>query len=329
MLKKYFIYILVALILAILANLGYEVFLSPGNKFFSECIEVTGKWEENIRKKGKPCYVFAGGSEVRMGIEPTVMLTEHGIHAINAGLHAGNGVRCNAQMGLNFLKKGDTLVLSVFPRDAKMKRGATRSGINFCVLHLGKKCFYANGGILSLEASTLSNLIFGSSSELSVYIMRLLTRPNCLFRYSSSHNARIAESGRVEVFIKENHPIKHLKSEKISHEVQFNGLNSLIRDVQVACRHRGAELIVYFPRCCMSATHRPGNAVVALYLTDMGVPVLRDPQLGTWEDSNAFSDTTEHLSVHAGHEFSVYMAKLLKEEDYWTREELLRIIRHP
>lgn len=329
MLKRYFLYILVAIILAPLANLGYEVILSPGYKFFSECVEVTEKWEEKLRKKDTNCYVFAGGSEVRMGIEPTVMLTEHGIHAINAGLQAGNGIRCNAQMGLNFLKKGDTLVLSVFPSDAQMGCGTTRGGTNFCILQLGKKCFYENGGILSLEPSLLSYLFFGSSSELSVYIMRILTRPDCIYRYSCAKNARIAESGRVEVFIRNNHPIKHLKTEKVSLEVQFKGLESLIRDVQTACQHRGAELIVYLPRGCMSATHRSGNAVVALYLTDMGVSVLRDPQLGTWEDSNAFSDTAEHLSIEAGREFSAYIAKLLKEKDYWTREELLRIIHQP
>ena len=329
MLKKYLLYILIALILAPLVNLGYEAILSPGNKFFSECIEVTGKWEKNIRKTGMPCYVFAGGSEVRMGIEPTVMLKEQGLPAINAGVQAGNGIRCNAQIGLKFLKKGDTLVLSVFPKEIQMGRGTTRSGINFCVLHLGKECFFANKGILSLDFSLLSNLFFGSSSELSVYIMRILTRPNCIYRYSCAQNARIAESGRVEVFIRNNHPIKHVSAEKTSHKVHGRGIVSLIRDVREACRERGAELVAYIPRRCISATHKSENAVLALCLTDLGVPVLRDPQLGTWEDSDAFSDTTEHLSIEGGREFSVYIAKLLKEKDYWTREELLRTIYQP
>lgn len=329
MLKKYFLYILVAIILAPLANWGFEFFLSPGNNFFNECVEATKKWEENIRKKDTNCYVFAGGSEVRMGIEPMVMLTEHRIHAINAGLQAGNGIRCNAQMGLNFLKKEDTLVLSIFPSNTNMGTGTSRAGINFCLMHHGSKCFFSNGGIIPFEFSLLSNLLYGSSSEISVYIMRLLTRPDCIFRYSSAKNAKITESGRVEVFIRNDFPIHHRKKTDKLPRIVFNGVDYLIEDVKVACQQRGANVIAYLPRRFMSSTYRPINAVMALYLVDLGIPVLRDPQLGTWEDSNAFSDTTEHLSIEAGREFSAYIAKLLKEKDYWTREELLRIIHQP
>ena len=69
--------------------------------------------------------------------------------------------------------------------------------------------------------------------------------------------------------------------------------------------------------------------MTALHLTNLKIPVLRDPQLGTCEDGRAFSDTGQHLSIEEGYHFSAYIAKLLKEEDYWTREELLDIIQHP
>lgn len=326
MLKKYFYYIIVALLLAPLINWGYEYFLNPGMIFFNECIDVSKEWEKKVRKADEKCYIFVGGSEVRMGIEPLAMLEAHGIRAVNAGLQAGNGLRCNTQMGLNFLQSGDTLVMSVFPSSTDMGTGTSRSGINCCLMHHGCKCFFSNGGIIPFDFSLLSNLFYGSSSEISVYIMRLLTRPDCLFRYSSAKNARITESGRVEVFIRKDFPIRHRTRTNELPRVVFNGVDSLIRDVKAACQQRGVNVIAYLPRRGISSTYRPINAVMALYLVDLGIPVLRDQQLGTWESSSVCSDTREHLNVEAGYEFSALLAKLIKEEDYWTREELLRII---
>lgn len=326
MLKKYFLCIVAALILAPLMNWGYELFLNPGNLFFNECIEITKAWEKEVRKQDEKCYIFVGGSEVRMGIEPTAMLEKHGIRAVNAGLQAANGLRCNTQMGLNFLQPGDTLVLSVFAGRTNIGLGTSRSGIHCCLAHLGSKCFFVNGGIIPLDISLLSNLLYGSSSEISVYIMRLLTRPDCIYRYSCAKNAKITKSGRVEVFIKHDIPIHHRKkTDELPRQV-FNGVDALIRDVEAACQQRGANMIAYLPRRCISSTYRPVNAIMALYLTDLGIPVLKDQHLGTWENNSSFSDSSEHLNIEAGYEFSTYLAKLIKEEDYWTREELLHII---
>lgn len=334
MLKKYFLSIIIGIILAVLFNLCFEFFISPGHQFFSDCLERTKTWEKTVRKSNKPCYVFAGGSEVRMGIEPIAMLKEHGIRAINAGVQAGNGLRCNAQMGLDFLREGDTLVLSIFGDSFfagnTIGNGTTRGGVNFSFMKLGTKCFPENGGILSFKPHFLSYFLLGSSSELSVYLMRILTRPGCIYRYSNAQNAAISESGRVEVFIRNNPPVTQRKNPAaMVQQFHFDDLDALIKDTQTACRQRGAKLVVYLPRNCISSAFAPLNAMTALHLTDLKIPVLRDPLLGTCEDSRAFSDTGQHLSIEEGYTFSAYIAKLLQEEDYWKREELIRIIQHP
>lgn len=334
MLKKYFLCIITGIILAILFNLCFAFFISPGHRFFSDCLDRTKAWEKTVRKSNEPCYIFAGGSEVRMGIEPIAMLKEHGIRAINAGVQAGNGIRCNAQMGLDFLREGDTLVLSIFAdpfsNGNTIGYGATRDGITFSFLKLGLKCLPENGGIISFQPNFLPYFLLGSSSELSVYLMRILTRPGCIYRYSNTENARITESGRVEVFIRNRPPVAQQKNPAaMVHQFQFDDLDALIKDTQAACRQRGAKLVVYLPRNYISSDHASLNAVTALHLTDLKIPVLRDPFLGTCEDSRAYSDTDQHLSIEEGYTFSAYIAKLLKEEDYWTRDELVGIILQP
>ena len=112
MLKRILTYLLLAVLAAYLINWVYESTLNPGSLFFSKCIEQTHKWNQLLRTSPKPCYVFSGGSEVRMCIEPKTMLEKHSIRAVNAGVQVGNGVRCNAQSALPFVKEV-TLCLSV------------------------------------------------------------------------------------------------------------------------------------------------------------------------------------------------------------------------
>lgn len=329
MLKKILIYLIVSLLLSLLINRFYEHHLRPDSLFFSDCLTASRQWETKVRKQGEPCYVFAGGSEVRMSIEPIAMLKEQGVRAINAATHAGNGIRCNIQIALDFLQRGDTLVLSMFPDVTTVGENSSHGGVNFCYTQQGSKMFA--DGIVLPNAYNISHLLFGDSSCYSTHILRILTRPRCIYRYSCKENARISESGRVEVFIRKTHisPSKSPQEIKKTPIIHFSGIASLIEQTKRACHTRGANLIVYLPRHCRSSIFRQTYAQTALYLTKLGIPVLRDPHLGTWENNDAYSDTPQHMSIQGGQVYSAYIAQLLKNKDYWTQEELLHIIHAP
>lgn len=113
MLKKLFLLSLFGIIISFIINCVYVKYFHPESVFFSECIEKSKEWENHIRKKDEPCYIFAGGSEVRMSIDPEVMWNSHQIRAINAGIQAGNGILCNLQSAWPFLQPNDYLVVSL------------------------------------------------------------------------------------------------------------------------------------------------------------------------------------------------------------------------
>lgn len=329
MLKKVLIYLIASLLLSLFLNRVYEHHFRPDSLFFSDCLSASRKWEKKVRNQGEPCYVFAGGSEVRMSIDPLSMLKEHGVRAINAATQAGNGTRCNIQIALDFLQKGDTLVLSMFPDVTSIGENSSHGGVNFCYTQQGPQMFA--DGIVLPNSHNISHLLFGDSSCYSTHIIRILTRPHCIYRYSCKKNARISESGRVEVFIRKQHISPSKSSKKIENVpvIRFSGIASLMEQTKKACHARGAKLIVYLPRHCRSSIYRQTYAQTALYLTKLGIPVLRDPHLGTWENNDAYSDTPQHMSVRGGQVYSSYIAQLLKNKDYWTQEELMHIIHNP
>ena len=169
----------------------------------------------------------------------------------------------------------------------------------------------------------------GSATNYAIHLMRLLTRPNCIFRYSCPQNAAISESGRVNVFLTTE------AQNVISHEDwKFNmpdleSWKPIIKDLKNYCNEQGIKLAMFISRSHLSDKGRRNFAGVALSFMDMGLPVLKDSYLGCWPDSSMYSDSANHLSVEAGKAYSEFLAIQIKNNQYWTRDELLQIIYTP
>ena len=320
-------FILLAIVSCYIWNTLYCKYLEPGGLFFSACLESTRHWSSELRKQAAPCYVFSGGSEVRMGIETRTMHEKHGVRAINAGVQAGNGVRCNAQIALPFLQQGDTLLISYIPgSDTLVNEGMAHEGINFCHTQQGFSPFI--DGILPLSHFSIASLFTGSATNYAIHIMRLLTRPDCIYRYSSPKNARISDTGRAEVFLttEQSAIIKTISCDENS-EVELKGWPSLLKDLRNYCEKKDINLVVYISRAHIASSEKKRNAAAALCFMKIGIPVLKDPYLGCWEDSEMFSDTSLHLSIEGGRIFSEFIALQLKNQQYWNKDELEQIIK--
>lgn len=324
MLKKYIVYIVVGIIVSIFLNRLYMAKAEPGCLFFSQCFEQTENWERTIRQKSRNCFIFAGGSEVRMGIEPQTMWDTHGIPVINAGGQAANGIRCNVQAALRFLQPGDTLVLSINPGALNLRNnGITHTGINFCYNHYGNLMF--TEGIIPFNMFSFTKLITGNVNNLSIHLMRILTRPECIYRYSSPANALINNRGRVEVLLTQQQSQELLPFACCSKQ-DFSGGDVFLRDVKEYCDAHNIRLIVYMSRSHQHETWRRFYAQGMLYVVEQGILVLKDEYLGAWPDGSKYSDTSLHLSIDGGKEFSEFIARQIKTENYWTKEELQRIV---
>ncbi len=328
MLKRLLFYLVLALLGTYALNKVYECFLHPGSLFFSKTIEISKQWSDELRKSPEPCYVFTGGSEVRMNIEPQTMLEKHGVRAINAGVQAGNGVRCNTQIALPFLRKGDTLLVSYIPGNNTLKHnGMTHGGINFCHTMQGFSPF--TSGIIPTSCYSIASLFRGSSSNYAIHIMRLLTRPDCIYRYSSSKNAEISKTGRVNVFLSTVQQ-DQLQDEPVEFKAPVrHSWEPFLKDLKKYCDERGIALVMYISRVHSSINKRKNNAAAALFFIEEGFPVLKDPHLGCWPDASMFSDTDLHLSIEGGKIYSEFLALQLKNQQYWSKEELQQVMGKP
>jgi len=94
--------------------------------WFSICVEPgTVEWRsimnhkracaERISRESTNKVVFVGGSSTSFGVMPSVLKERYGIHAVNAGLHAGCGSGFLVLWACTLLNPGDTLVILIEP----------------------------------------------------------------------------------------------------------------------------------------------------------------------------------------------------------------------
>ena len=72
----------------------------------------------------------------------------------------------------------------------------------------------------------------------------------------------------------------------------------------------------------MSESYRAQTAMNALGIVRLGIPVLKDERLGCLPNPRAFADTMDHLNAEGAAENTRILARLLRDNIFWTEEEL-------
>lgn len=321
--KKLFFPIFLAIVLSIACNLLYNQYLSPNNNFFARGAEKSDSWSKKLRfGNPAPCYVFAGGSEIRMGIDPKIMLNEYGIHAINAAGQGGYGLACNTVLGLSYLQTGDYLVLSLNEPFLNDMQGITPDGIKFCWRRLGTKMF--DNCIIPFSLKHVVNICKGNAGEWSMFLAKLIIAPNNMYKYNK--NVKIHESGWCENFY--NEPLSRITIPRGCHlNINLNdNMVSFLAKLHRECSNKGVQLIIF--NCMDHTTFNliPKKALIALRFTEMGIPVLKIPNFNCQPNPDYFADPPSHLNTYGCIVQSRATAKSLKENAFWTSEELLLIL---
>lgn len=68
---------------------------------------------ELLEKVDSPRVVIIGGSSVAYGTDSRMISDSLGLHFINFGLHAGLGIKYPLEDYLNYMKKGDVVILQM------------------------------------------------------------------------------------------------------------------------------------------------------------------------------------------------------------------------
>lgn len=319
--KRLILFIIAGILAGIGVSLVYDFYLSPDRLYFLKAAELSDEWAEKLRAESdEPCYVLAGGSEIRMCIDPGIIHKEHGVRLITAGGMAGFGLTCNVTHAFKYLKPGDTLIVScrypVFPEN-----DITTSGLKFCWATMGTDMF--RHGLIPFNLTHLSHIFRPNSDELSMYLTKRLLKPDELFKYNSKtvqHPSGWCENFHIEPNL--HFEYGSYKADLSSRFMLMPTMNNFIDRLKVECDKKDIKLVIYQN---VSYTHSSDLNIFAaatMAFTRKGIPVIKADNFNIEHDISMFADRVNHLSTKGTQKYSKLLAEALKNKSFWTIADL-------
>lgn len=324
--KKLLLCITAALLLGLVWNALFNYALSPDFRFWNRCADATDAWNAQLRAESDaPCYVFGGGSETRTTIDPAYARERYGMRVVNAAGQGLYGGICNAEHALSYLRAGDTLVFPLTAYD--LSEPPNPSGLRFLFRRHGRAMFADE--LIPCGKDTVRPLLAGDALALSSCFTKLLTTGS--FRYRYETDARVHESGRMEVLTDTERERPAERASGRPAGMSAAALAACLR-LQELCHAKGCQLVFRLHLAHAEPACRAQGAAAALSAVRAGLTVLRDPRLGCEDSPRDFADTANHLSPAGVRRQMDSLCPALRQKHYWTETELLRVlnaVRHP
>lgn len=320
--KRLFISILVGIVAACILAQAYCFYLHPEINFYKKAIILSTEYEQQLRAKGHSCCIIGGGSEIHSSVQPSLMLNEYGIPAVNVATAAPFGIATNLAIALNHVQPGDSLIFSLIATDTRAYL-PTASGTKLAVYLYGVNAFTTGGLPADLEA--LKNLLSSDAASMMISTVRYLTR-GYAFVYSAQ--ATLHSDGWMEIHRGGMQGKKTRKTVEPYHGPSQKCIASLLQ-AQQKCRQRGVNFAIMLPPSYVRPDYSVHYLLNALHISRLGIPVLKDERLGIIKDCNLLSDTISHLNNQGTIENSRIIARAIKENQYWNEDELVnRLLLH-
>lgn len=310
-----------AILLALVCIQLYSRFVDSSNVFFLKVAEASDSWAEHIHATERPVFVFAGGSETRSGVIPDIMLREFNMPAINAGEGAEHGLQANTAMAFKYLKSGDTLVLNVLSSNG-INIPPSAQGTKMAVYRLKGSVF--KSGLMGPSWELANKFLSSNVHDVFVLATRYFGRSGRLLKYDQQ--TVIHQDGWMDIKYREMddykpHPRRY--SSAIRPLASDSACLTLLKKLRDHCKENNIRLVVSIPVACNHESYRPGNAMCALCITRLGIPVLKDERLGCLPVPTDYADMYAHLNAKGAAENTRILARLLQDNIFWTEEELV------
>jgi hypothetical protein len=257
--------------------------------------------QEKLRTVDAPRIIFIGGSGMIFGLDSPCIEAAFGIPVVNAGLHAGLGLRFLLDHVRPYIKKGDIIV--VIPEYGVLSRGysfnpSTTAGLVFTDIQDKAKYFSIQDYADALRG-------FPSLAYEKV-VVRPLTRLESSatpFGYPKSFYWR-------DLFNSNGDYIGHLNDTKTlppkeleTYPVLITGNIAqsivMLNEFAEYTNNRGARMIIGFPPVVDSRYQKYEPIIVAIYRRlqrQVQAPILSPPSNYLYP-INYFYDTPEHLTA--------------------------------
>lgn len=317
--KRLISYILIGIILGLTLVQVLTHFANQDFRFFYNALSVTDEWYNKLTEEKKPILILGGGSEIRNGLDPELMLRAENVYAINAATAAGFGVRVNSLIALSYARTGDTLLLSLHSGKNNLVK-LTSGGAKLLVWH--NLPYLLSSELTSLNWEIASLFLRSDASTYMVSFARFCAGYPT-YRYNKS--AIITPSGwmkinRYDIQSKPPYHAKNLTS--ISDWIPSPEAITYLKQLQNHCNNQGIHLILHLPIGYNTESVKPQRAILAYHLTQQGFNVLKDSRLGAEPRTQLFADTYDHLTPEGVLQNSLIISRLYKKREYWTCSEL-------
>lgn len=321
--KKYIISVMLGVILGYIGVLLLS-WNCPDLRIWVDLQHLSKQWEQQLRRQQpEPCFIMVGGSEVSFCIAPDHIWHETGVRLVNASSGAAAGLVCNAEMAMNFVQSGDTVVLSLLSPSSAI--APTTQGLQLCLKQRGLHTF--TDGIIHPSGQNIKMALQGAPASICFSLARRILSNGVPFKYLEKESQWNA-SGWMEQYFDEMRNWTYMPElSRSTHLQTTSGLSPYARQAILKIKNvleaRGVNLCIHIPTSLQHLSRRSHYAYCALQLTQLGIPVLRDERMGAIDDSSLFSDTSLHFKADAARDNSLIIAKALQQQSYWTQQELI------
>ena len=322
--KRLLAIIACSIALALICIQLYSRYIDADTQFFLRAAAASDSWAAQIHAAERPIIVLAGGSEVRSGVDPQILLDEFGIPLVNAAMGAGHGLRANAAAAFKYLKPGDTLVLSILcTSDTDIPPSS--SGVKINVYRQGLSAF--DSGMIEPNLENAGKLLSSDVRTMFVLLTRYFGRSGRLYKYDEQ--TIIHPSGWMDIRYREmdSYKLVTLEAPKLLVPLAEDSLiMQALQCLHSHCQTHNIHLYVTIPVECVDESVKAIHAMTALCITRQGIPVLKDERLGSLTTPTDFADMSAHLNAKGAAENTRILARLLRDNVFWTEEELVAVL---
>jgi hypothetical protein len=309
--------LLLSALIALLASAAYTRWWNPEVRLYVHAVDVKEAWARELEQTFTNRTIVFGGSSTSFSIDPGRMLERDGLAVVNCGLHAGMMTGFLTGFAAGTARPGDLLLMAMEPELLVVPGNGSdlAAQMGFALDH--PEWIHASN-VTGEPIHWVENLISlrpGAYHFFTLLGKLALGRP--LYRYSPED---FTESGWQRTSERREIGDPQRWSAHLTPESQ--ALLKALTDWGTARGIRVAYLLPW--RYVTEPQAEAFQADNLQFLVEIAefLPVLADPRLGAYSVREHFADTPLHLTPEGAATRSDELAALLKEDRFWTTEDL-------
>ena len=295
----------------------YSLNLNPEIRFYRDLSKIQKRWADTLRSKTSSQHILIGGSSALFSVMPERAWNTHFVPLVNLGVAAGMQPQVMVLRALDYIHKGDTLIVALEPGLLTANEEMGTLGVQYAFA-MGRSDWICRPalGLRRLSWGSAFLALRPGAYHIVTLAAKIVTqRP--LYRYGLKD---VSSGGWVSTESREfeDQPPRH--GEKLAPQ-SVELLEALAR----LTSEREIKLMYALPWAYCPEDDlkkfRQENASFLLQIQRY-MPILFDPRLGAIDKKCLFADTAWHLNDEGSRFRTDELVAQLKRQQMWKCSEL-------